>query len=475
MDQHRHLFKGIQRLTSLTKTITSFVFCGLVFCTTACSSDDDNGTTPYSDDLQELIQISANTVTSEFIHNYYSLRYNYIDQNKYLGAPENYIGKADIQAMLDKHIPWDYFNIYYMYNQMNDPYTYYLDPSRSLTWLNQLVNATELVDNGFTLDSSYLPAGKYVIESVAKKSPAEKAGLKSGDEIIAIEGVPPTNDIAFNRLTTANEGDIINFTIKRDSITRNISYVISTYNESMVNLTFKDSIPIITIHEFQSQTSSDSGTFGEFIGFLRETEKYKSTIIDLRDNGGGDIDQCIAMSQALLAKGDTIIRMDTTKADSIHKKQIMETTYPISTENGIGKDRYFVFLANGNTASCSEIMIASITSNKKSPVVGSTTYGKGIGQRFRLTPSLGLNSITSFRFFDKNDGNYHKYGIEPDFPINDRSSALEKAIELAKAKNFTRTAGYGTQNTGHFAKIGSSEPDTMPGSYLLPEEYRKKF
>ena len=98
-------------------------------------------------------------------------------------------------------------------------------------------------------------------------------------------------------------------------------------------------------------------------------------------------------------------------------------------------------------------MIASITSNKKSPVVGSTTYGKGIGQRFRLTPSLGLNSITSFRFFDKNDGNYHKYGIEPDFPINDRSSALEKAIELAKAKNFTRTAGYGTQNTGHFAKI----------------------
>jgi len=474
MDQHRHLFKGVQRLTSLTNTITSFVFCGLVFCTTACSPDSDNGTTPYSDNMQDLIRISANTATPEFIHNYYLLHYHYIDQDKYLGAPQDYIGKADVQTMLDEHIPWDYFNIYYMYEQMNDPYTYYLDPSRSITWLNKLMSATESVDNGFTLDSSYLSTGKYVIESVAKTSPAEKAGLKSGDEIIAIEGVPPTNDIAFNRLTTANEGDIINFTIKRDSITRNISYVISTYNVSTVNLTFKDSIPIITIHEFQGQTSSDSGTYGEFIGYLRETEKYKSTIIDLRDNGGGDIDQCIAMSKALLAKGDTVIRMDSTKADTIHKKQIMETVYHMSTVNGIGKDRYFVFLANGNTASCSETMIASITSNKKSPVVGSTTYGKGIGQHLQLTPSLALNSITSYKFFDKNGGIFHRYGIEPDFPINDRSLALEKAIELAKAMNFTRIAGYGTENTGHFAKIGS-RPDTIPGSYLLPEEYRKKF
>ena len=93
----------------------------------------------------------------------------------------------------------------------------------------------------------------------------------------------------------------------------------------------------------------------------------------------------------------------------------------------------------------------------------------------QLTPSLALNSITSYKFYDKNGDVYHRYGIEPDFPINDRSLALEKAVELAKAKNFTRIASYGTQNTGHFAKIGSSLPDTMPGSYLLPEEYRKKF
>jgi len=474
MDQCRHLFKGVQRFTSLTNTITSFVFCGLFLCTTACSPDSDNGATPYSDNLQELIQISANTASSEFIYNYYLLRYHYIDQDKELGAPQDYIGKADIQEMLDNDVPWDYFNVYYMYDQMTDNYTYYLDPSRSITWLNQLVNATKTVDNGFTLDSSYLPTGKYVIASVAKKSPAEKAGLRSGDEIIAIEGVPPTNGIAYNRLTTANEGDIVNFTIKRDSTTRNISYVISTYNVSTVDLTFKDSIPIITIHEFQGQTSSDSGTYGEFIGYLRETEKYKSTIIDLRDNGGGDIDQCIAMSKALLAKGDTVIRMDSTKADTINKRQIIETVYHMATVDGIGKDRYFVFLANGYTASCSETMIVSITSNKKSPVVGSTTYGKGIGQHIQLTPSLALNSITSYKFFDKNGSIFHKYGVVPDFPINNKAQALYKAVELAKAMNYTRTAGYGTENTGHFAKIGS-KPDTIPGSYILPEEYRKKF
>ena len=85
---------------------------------------------------------------------------------------------------------------------------------------------------------------------------------------------------------------------------------------------------------------------------------------------------------------------------------------------------------------------------------------------------MSLVSITSMKIIDKQKTTYHKYGIAPDFAISDNDLALEKALALAKDQNYIRVAGYGTVNTGHFAKA-AVEPDTMPGFYLLPEEYRR--
>ena len=62
----------------------------------------------------------------------------------------------------------------------------------------------------------------------------------------------------------------------------------------------------------------------------------------------------------------------------------------------------------------------------------------------------------------------------PDFTLSDDDEALEKAVALAKDQSYVRVAGYGTVNTGNFAKM-AVEPDSMPGFYLLPNEYRKKF
>ena len=78
------------------------------------------------------------------------------------------------------------------------------------------------------------------------------------------------------------------------------------------------------------------------------------------------------------------------------------------------------------------------------------------------------------KVIDKDRNSYHKYGIEPDFSIQDNDLVLATAAELAKDMKFKRIAGYGKTNTGHFAKQAVAQ-DTMPGFYLLPEEYRKKF
>ena len=450
-------------------------FCSISFLTiailsiglSACSSDDDSvsawtGLTP-----------TAFGMTKEFVYNYNSLYYLYIDKDKYLDSPESYIGKVNTQFLVDEGYPWDFHDIYYMYALMNDPFTNYMDPTRALTYISSWMSSEELMGAGFELDSLKMP-DKYIIGQIDRNSPADKAGLKVGDEITEIEGVALTNETVFKRLTVAERGDTITYTIKRDTTTLTIPVVIDSYRSPTVDISFKDSIPVIKISEFTAYTSNDSGTYGEFVEYLRETEKYKTTIIDLRYNGGGELDQCIAMAQTLLSKGDTTIGIISAYADTIHKRQAFDTTFYINKTDGFAKDRYFVFLANGRTASCSEVMIAGTVANKKYPVIGTVTYGKGIGQTRSVTPSYSIASITNMKVIDKQRISYHKYGIMPDFTLSDDDEALEKAVALAKDQSYVRVAGYGTVNTGNFAKM-AVEPDSMPGFYLLPNEYRKKF
>ncbi|SIO27681.1 S41 family peptidase [Fibrobacter sp. UWB11] len=452
------LHQDIRKNASIIAAIAAAVITS--FGITACSSDDT--VAPYNG-------LNASMGTPEFQQNYMNLFYLYIDKDKYLRNPTSYLGRVDTEAMLDRGIPWDYHDIYYMYAQMNDLYTYYVDPSRAKSLLSTWMSSEQKIDAGFELDSAYIPE-KYVVKKVIEKSPADIAGIKAGDEIVEIEGVSPISSTVFDRLSVASEGDVITYTIKRDSTNKTIPVTIEPYSLPTVELSFKDSIPVIKINEFVQETSNDSGTFGEFVHYLHETEKYKTTIIDLRNNGGGDVSQCIAMSQLLLSKGDTAIGILSMVPDTLRKKQASKTTFYINEHDGIFKDRYFVFLANENTASCSEIMIASVVSNKKYPVVGSVTYGKGIGQTSFYTRSYALVSITSMKTIDKHGESYHKYGIVPDFAILDDAIALDKAIALAKEQNYVRVAGYGTTNTGHFAKA-AMEPDTMPGFFHFSKEY----
>ena len=454
------LFKRIQAFRTLIYIIFTIPF----FCITACTSEDTSSSWDYK---------TESRATREFMYNYDLLHFYYNDAKKYLGDPEDYIGKIPDGAYSKNNIPWDYYDIYYMYSLMNDPFTQYVDPFHSSSLLARLNSSEEKLDAGFEWKKQG-DSNDYFITSIVKNSPADKNGLKVGDQIIAIEGITPTNDIVINKLSTGTKGDIITYTVKRDSQVVILPIKLVPYYAPTIELTYKDSIPIIKILEFTKQTSNNSGTYGEFVDYLHETEKYKSTIIDLRNNGGGDGDQCFDIAKLLLPKGDSLAGVIEAKPDQNMYRQSFDTTFEINNIDGIAKDRYFVFLVNSQSASCSEVFLLSVIMNKKFPVVGTTTYGKGIGQLLFTTPSFSLAVITALKVVDKKFNTYHKYGIQPDFIISDNEQALNKAVELAKEMTYVRTAGYGTTNTGHFAKA-ATEPDTMPGFYYLPEEFRKKF
>jgi C-terminal processing protease CtpA/Prc len=260
-------------------------------------------------------------------------------------------------------------------------------------------------------------------------------------------------------MCTGNIGDIIKIAVNRNDEVVVIPVTVAEYNEPSVKLYYKDSIPVIQIKQFVVTSISDSGSYGEFVTALKKTEGAKSTIIDLRGNPGGETNQCNNMAAELLADGDTIVNDIQAEVDSVFEgkdwryfQRLDTISYTVSGD-GIGKDRYYVFMADTGSASCAETMLSALTANRHVPVVGQLTYGKGIGQAvIDSTLNYGLALITALQGFDKNWESYHDLGIVPDFEINDPDEQMAKAVELAKEAQFVRAAGYGTQKLNHFSK-----------------------
>jgi C-terminal processing protease CtpA/Prc len=144
----------------------------------------------------------------------------------------------------------------------------------------------------------------------------------------------------------------------------------------------------------------------------------------------------------------------------------------VATEDGVAKGRYFVFMADTNSASCSETMLMGVTNTTQAPIVGMLTYGKGIGQYNIPTGAGGLSMITAMKLYDKNNVSYHDKGIVPDYAISDTLKALDKAVEIAKLGKEKRSKGYGTEKQGHFEnslakKASSAKEPARGGAYKL--------
>ena len=129
MGQFGHLFKGISAFRTLIYIASSIPF----FCITACTSEDTASSWDYK---------TESRATREFMFNYELLYYYYNEANKYLGDTEDYIGKVPDGALSQYNVPWDYYDVYYMYSQMNDPFTQYVDPFHSSSILASL-NSSE--------------------------------------------------------------------------------------------------------------------------------------------------------------------------------------------------------------------------------------------------------------------------------------------------------------------------------------------
>lgn len=268
-----------------------------------------------------------------------------------------------------------------------------------------------------------------------KGSPAEEAGIKSGDVITKIDGVAYTGEQLSEASSALKKeegtkakveilresGEIVELEVERRSIKVN-------HIETKV---LNDNIGYMEIATF------DDGCYEEFKTKWEElkNQNIKSLIIDLRNNGGGIVKEATDIADMMVEKGKTLLITSSKNKDEKITKATQEKTI----------DLPIVILVNENTASSSEILSAAVKENNDNvTIIGKTTYGKGVIQTiYNLTDGSGIK-LTTNEYYTPKHNSINKVGIKPDieveFPKEEnlynveeaKDTQLQKAIEVLK-------------------------------------------
>lgn len=222
----------------------------------------------------------------------------------------------------------------------------------------------------------YMYKDSVAIIKTVENGPSERAGLQAGDRILYADktklfGRKLPNDSLFAKLK-GKEGSIIEVTVYRKSVHKKIKFKIK-----------RGVIPLKTVDVAQLLDATTGyikinrfaeTTYDEFKIGLDELKQQgaNSLVIDLRDNGGGYMEQAIAVADELLKDKQLIVF---TK----NKKGTIEKTF--ATKSGSFENGKLVVLINENSASASEILAGAIQDNDRGTIVGRRSFGKGLVQR----------------------------------------------------------------------------------------------
>lgn len=307
---------------------------------------------------------------------------------------------------------------------LGDPYSQYLDPQAYQEWNSEITG----IYGGVGMEIGAKDSKATVI-SVFPNSPAEKAGIRSGDHFVKVnddyvEGLS-ISEIASKvrgdpgtqvKLVLERGGELLEFTLTRELIT------IQTVSFRVV----EDKIGYIQLLGFKDQTAQDFGNA------LEQLTRHGVTklILDLRQNPGGLLSSVIDVASYLVPSGQTIVIMEDRNGD-----RKVSRSNPFTPKYTFEK---IIVLVDGGTASAAEILAGALQDNKLATLVGQTTFGKGIVQTITPLSQGSAVILTTARYLTPSGRSIHKIGITPDIEIVPTSQDLEqgkdpvfdKAVEI---------------------------------------------
>ncbi|MDD2495435.1 MAG: S41 family peptidase [Tissierellia bacterium] len=342
-------------------------------------------------------------------------------------AKNNFLYDANEEVMLEGALEGTL-------NSLKDPYTQFLTKDE----FEALMQDTEGSYEGIGVYITEGEDNKILIVSPIEDTPAEKAGLKTGDKILRINGTDYSAEQIDDavKVMKGMPGTSVTLTISRENKdgTRETSDVVVNREKIRIKTIkptmLEDNIGYIKITTFDLQTADD---FKVAFDNLKK-QGMEKLIIDLRYNPGGIIDTTVSITDMFLEEG--IVTYTKTKSGEVeyYKSDAQKDDIPL------------VVLVNDGSASASEIMAGALKDTKRATLIGTKTFGKGIVQRVQRFGSEGEGiKMTVSEYFTPNGVNIHKIGIEPDMVIElsedaqgygseyyDTDNQLQKAVEVIK-------------------------------------------
>lgn len=338
--------------------------------------------------------------------------WRYVHQN-YVDQPVNDVNlmRGAIRGMLDS---------------LGDPHTGYMDP-------DEYKQAEAPLEGGYEGIGAYVDVtGKFLtIISPMPGSPAEKAGLKSGDQVIAVDKEDMTGiagELVLKKIL-GPAGTQVTLTIQRDGTDEPFDVAITRSKIDIPSVEGKmldDNIAYIQLSTFGEKTDD------EFRSILQPLldKKPAGLILDLRYNSGGYLITAVDIISEFIPADKIALYEQSGKGDLRAYK---------TNGKGIATEIPLVVLVNEGSASASEITAGAVQDYKRGKLIGVTTYGKGSVQNWiPLSNDQGAVRITIARWLTPEKHQINKIGLKPDMVVelteedinNKHDSQLEAAVKL---------------------------------------------
>lgn len=291
---------------------------------------------------------------------------------------------------------------------LDDEFTYYIPPTETST------NNENLTGGFFGIGLGLTPATKdglgVQVETVFNGQPAAKAGMQSGDLIIAVNGEDVTKlplDQAVRKIR-GPKGSTVKVTIARGVTRLELSMIREKIVVVNVNATvLPGNIGYVSISDFLNQKVTEQ--LQAAVAELK-AKGVKGMILDLRNNPGGLVSMAEGVADTFLSKGDIFVTRDNTK------KVTVEYQARAQGNDYLGP---LVVLVNGSSASASEIVSSSLQENGRAKVVGEKTYGKGVANAPIPLSNGGQVNVSFEEWLTPKRNSINKRGVTPDFVVSD--------------------------------------------------------
>jgi carboxyl-terminal processing protease len=304
-----------------------------------------------------------------------------------------------------------------MVNSLDDPYTEYMDPAETKEFEQSLNGELEGIGAELTIKNQAL-----VVVTPVKNSPAEKAGLQSGDIIFMVDGEIVADMTLFQAVMSirGEKGTSVTLTIIREGVDEpfEVSIVRDTVNIESVSIEDKgDGIFYVSINQFNDNTKPE---FDSAVDKLVSGDA-EGVIIDLRNNGGGYLETAVDIASHFVKGTGPVVTIK--RKDSADDETFYLNGRPILPEIPI------VVLINEGSASASEIVAAALRDYDRAIVMGEKSFGKGSVQEVDMLDDGSSLRMTIAKWYTPNDENIDEIGLEPDIKVEYTDDHFKAGID----------------------------------------------